>query len=187
MKKNINTLWLMLLMALTCGCNNFLDIVPDNVATLENAFSLRTTAERYLFTCYSYIPSEGTISSNVAFCGGDEFWLPTSNTNSAWQIARGFQNVSNPYMNFWQGSNGGKDLFEGIRACNLFIDNIDNVPDMQEYEKIRWKAEAKFLKAFYHLYLLRMYGPIPIIRDNVPVDASYGDVYPAQEPVGRLL
>lgn len=173
----------MLLMALTYGCNDFLDIVPDNVATLENAFSLRTTAERYLFTCYSYIPSEGTIGSNVAFCGGDEFWLPASNTNSAWQIAKGFQNVSNPYMNFWQGNNGGKDLYEGIRACNLFIENIDKVPDMQEYEKTRWKAEAKFLKAFYHLYLLRMYGPIPIIRDNVPVDASFGDVYPYQEPV----
>ena len=39
----------------TVGCGSWLDIVPDNVATLDNAFALRTTAERYLFTCYSYL------------------------------------------------------------------------------------------------------------------------------------
>jgi hypothetical protein len=48
-----------LLLILTCssGCNNYLDIVPDDgLATLENAFTMRTEAEKYLYTCYSYMP-----------------------------------------------------------------------------------------------------------------------------------
>ena len=169
------------------GCNEYLDIVPDNVATLENAFSLRTTAERYLFTCYSYLPNEGTFGGNIGMGAGDEFWLPSSRTDAAWMIARGYQNVSDPYMNFWQGNNGGRDLYEAIRACNIFLENIDRVPDMEHSEKLRWIAEVKFLKAFYHFYLVRMYGPICIIRENVPVDASYGDVYPARRPVDECF
>jgi hypothetical protein len=41
----------------TAGCN-YLDIVPDNVATMSHAFSNRAALERYLFTCYSYFPDE---------------------------------------------------------------------------------------------------------------------------------
>ena len=43
------------------SCSDYLDIVPDNVATIEYAFRMRSTAEQYLFTCYSFIPKLGTI------------------------------------------------------------------------------------------------------------------------------
>ena len=36
------------------GCNKFLDVVPDDgLASIETAFNLRSTAIRYLATCYS--------------------------------------------------------------------------------------------------------------------------------------
>ena len=35
------------------GCNSFLDVVPDDgLASIETAFNLRSTAIRYLATCY---------------------------------------------------------------------------------------------------------------------------------------
>src|SRR5699024_3597839 len=37
-----------------------------------------------------------------------------------------------------------------------------------EEDKERWKAEAEFLKAYYHFRLLEMYGPIPIVDDRMP-------------------
>lgn len=169
------------------GCNNYLDIVPDNIATLDHAFSMRTTAEKFLFTCYSYLPAHGAFTSNVANAAGDEMWLPASNSAQAWQIARGYQRVVDPYMNYWQGTQGGKDLYEGIRQCNIFLEDIGTVPDMDDYEKERWIAEVKFLKAYYHFYLLRMYGPIPLIRENVPVDAGTEDVYPTRSTVGECF
>ncbi len=32
---------------------------------------------------------------------------------------------------------------------------------MDDYEKVRWAAEVKFLKAYYHYFPVRMHGPIP--------------------------
>jgi hypothetical protein len=39
------------------------------------------------------------------------------------------------------------------------------------------------LKAWYHFYLLRMYGPIPIIRENLPVSTDVEGVQVPREPV----
>ena len=176
-----------LLGASAFSCNNFLEIVPDNIATIEHAFNMRSTAERFLFTCYSYIPALGSLSGNPAHTAGDEFWLPQDNGTPAWQIARGNQNVVNSYMNYWQGNQGAKDLYEGIRQCNIFLDNIERVPDMTREEKDRWTAEAKFLKGYYHFWLTRMYGPIAIIRENIPVAAGADKVYPARAPVSECF
>ncbi|TCD00168.1 RagB/SusD family nutrient uptake outer membrane protein [Pedobacter psychroterrae] len=179
---------LILVAVCTLGaCKKFLDITPDNVATIDYAFRLRSTAERYLFSCYNYMPALGAFDSNVANAAGDEFWLPVNHGSNAWKIARGGQSKANSYMNYWQGNNGGKDLYQGIRECNIFLDNINKVPDLADFEKARWEAEVKFLKAYYHYYIFRMYGPVPIIKVNVPVDASIEEVYPARAPIDSCV
>ena len=171
------------LFTICSSCSKFLDIVPDNVATLENAFTMRSTAERYLFTCYSYLPNQGSIPSSPALMGGGEIWpLYVYDGNSA-KFDRGEQNVISPLLNFWDGLNGGTDLYEGIRNCNIFLENIYNVPDMEEEEKDRWAAEVRFLKAYYHFILVRCYGPIPLIRHNLPIDADLDEVRASREPV----
>ncbi|MDD2994647.1 MAG: RagB/SusD family nutrient uptake outer membrane protein [Paludibacter sp.] len=176
-------LFIFILTILSVTSCDYLDVVPDNIATIDHAFNMRTTAERFLFTCYSYMPTHGTFDGNVAHSAGDEFWLPERNSTAAWYIARGFQRVNNPYMNYWQGAEGGRDLFEAIRQCNIFLENIDRVPDMSSAEKDRWRGEVLFLKAYYHFYLLRMFGPIPLIKENVPVGAEFGDVYPMRNTI----
>ena len=47
---------------------------------------------------------------------------------------------------------------------------------MNDYERKQWKAEANFLKAYYHFYLVNMYGPIVINDEAVPVTASTSNV-----------
>ena len=54
------------------SCKKYLDIVPDNVAVIENAFKLRIEAEKYLFTCYSYLPKNGDGWFNAGMMSGDE-------------------------------------------------------------------------------------------------------------------
>ncbi|WP_285056549.1 RagB/SusD family nutrient uptake outer membrane protein [Pedobacter ginsengisoli] len=187
MKKSIKIILILTVLCVLGACKKFLDITPDNIATIEYAFRLRSTAERYLFSCYNYMPALGSFENNVANAGGDEFWLPATSGSNAWKIARGNQNKSGSYMNYWQGVNGGKDLYQGIRECNIFLDNINQVPDMPDFEKARWAAEAKFLKAYYHYYMFRMYGPIATIKVNVPVDASVEEVYPVRAPVDSCV
>ena len=168
---------------LTCSCTDFLNIVPDNVATLDNAFTMRTSAEKYLHTCYSYLPDCHTGKFNPGFHASDEVTMYEENASTSylslwgWYIARGYQTASNVYCNFWNGLNDGKDLYQGIRDCNIFLENIEKVPDMEDEEKLRWIDEVKFLKAYYHFYLTRMYGPIPIVDKNLEVSASIDEVH----------
>lgn len=176
------------------GCGDYLDVIPDNVVTIDNAFTLRNEAEKYLFTCYSYMPLGGAPEWNPEFLAGDESWLPTEFlrgfSESAANIARGNQNKVDPYMNFWDGYNGGKALWGGIRDCNIFIENVSDlnkVPDLDLAERERWLAEVKFLKAYYHFYLLRMYGPIPIVDTNLPISASPEEVKVRRRPVDEVV
>jgi hypothetical protein len=183
---------LLVLMAVVQSCKkSYLDIVPDNVATLDNAFANRNEAEKYLLTCYSYLPQEGHPDKNPAFSGGDEAWTYWPMTEDyffldPYNIARGNQNRAAPYMNYWD-SFDGKSLWQGIRACNIFLENLDKVVDLQSFEKSRWIAEAKFLKAYYHWYLFRMYGPIPIVDKNLPVTASPDEVKVYRQPVDSVV
>lgn len=165
---------------LLVSCKKYLDIVPDNVATLDNAFALRNEAQKFLFTCYSYLPASTDPQRNVGFLGADEIWFPQEYrefdaTLWTWEIARGTQNVNTPYVNYWDGEYYGVATFEAIRQCNIFIENVSDlskVPDLSLDERQRWLAEVKFLKAYYHFLLLRMYGAIPLIDVNIAVSAS---------------
>lgn len=166
------------LMGTTSSCKKFLDIVPDNVATIEYAFRLRVEAEKYLFTLYNYLPKEGNVWNNPAFLAGDEIWIPYQTSISPWafEIARGNQRVTDPYVNYWFGNfDANRGLYQGIRHCNIFIKNMSDlslVPDISLSERARWISEAKFMKAYFHFYLLRMYGPVPIMDDDIHVNET---------------
>lgn len=151
------------------SCEKFIDVVPDNVPTIDNAFSIRTEAEKYLFTCYSYLPDEGQYGGNPAFGAGDETWQDLSFhtiSTDPLQIAMGLQTAGNPLMDSWAA------MYAGIRDCNIFLENVDKVVDLEPYMKTRWTGEVIFLKAYYHWHLLKMYGPIHIVDKNLPTDVS---------------
>ena len=177
MKNRKYFLTIMLLCILSCE-KDFLNVVPDNIATIDLAFNNRATAERFLSTCYTYIPEHAHVEQNFSLLAGDEIWYYAENdfymnNETSFRIAKGLQNSSSPYLNYWEGGRGAPhSLFTGLRDCNIFLENLVSVPGLEEEERQRWLAEVKVLKAFYHFWLLRMYGPIPIIRDNLYVGAS---------------
>ncbi|WP_233138232.1 RagB/SusD family nutrient uptake outer membrane protein [Mucilaginibacter sp. MD40] len=176
------------------SCKKYLDIVPDNVATIDNAFTLRSEAEKFLFTCYSYLPKDGNPLFNAGYMTGDEVWTSLDERefiSNGWHVARGGQNAAQPYFDAWNGlySGGGPGdnygLFKAIRNCNIFIQNLEDkskVPDLSLNERTRWLAEVKVLKAYYNFYLIRMYGPIPIIDKNLEISAPESQVRVKRAP-----
>jgi len=182
------------------SCKKFMDVVPDNVVTIEHAFKLRNEAEKYLFTLYSYLPKNGDGWYNAGIMGGDEIWLPEESEthwHPIFRIARGQQNKDAPYFDEWTGTRKGngtvndhRKIWQAIRQCNIFIENmrdLTRVPDISEYERERWIGEAEFLKAFYHFYMLRMYGPIPIMDQNISVDGDVASSYSRRVPVDSCV
>ncbi len=157
------------------SCEKYLDIVPDGTQELDLLFNRKETAYKALANSYSYLPqNDGTYASYVLL--SDEVAVPVQKEPNAIRVMKGQQTVSAPLMGYWFGFEaiGRKQgsLWEGIRSCNILIENIDLVFDMSQAEKNQWKAEVSFLKAYYHFLLVSNYGPIPIIDANLPIDAS---------------
>lgn len=180
------------------SCNKYLDVVPDNVATLENAFKLRVEAEKFLFTCYSFVPKNGDGWYSASMTAADEIWYPQTDQahwHAAFRIAQGQQNADAPLFDEWTGRRKGgagntrfdhQKLWIGIRNCNIFLENMNDmskVPDISETERATWIAEVTFLKAYYLFYMMRMYGPIPLIEQNLAIDAEIENTMSRRMPV----
>lgn len=163
-----------LLCFVPASCDKYLDIVPnDGIATVEMAFRMRSQAIKYLASCYSYLGSVTPGQMDyVAYAGSDEFYVPVDfSTGNEFQpknspILLGFQNVTSPYNNDFAA------MYQAFRYCNTFVEEINKVPDMDQWEKDMWAAEAKVLKAYYMFYAIRKWGPIPIVKKNLEISAS---------------
>lgn len=175
----------MLAAALVCSffsCKKYLDITPDNLGTLDYAFRNRNEAENYLYSCYAYLQRSQNVASNPGFTTSSELIYSNSLDNyqgfdrTGFNLLRGTQNTANPGLNAWDGNEGSYSFFRSIRICNTLLENIDKPVDLSENEKKRWIAETKFLKAYYHYVLFKMYGPIPLIKTNLSISASTDEV-----------
>lgn len=186
--KTIHKIIVSVLIMVFFSCSDYLNVIPDNIATIDMAFTNRANAEKFLNTCYSYLPAPNSPNNTQGLMSGNECWLGITEYHAqfggidAFQIARGYQNAGSPLLSYWD--NG---LYIAIRDCNTFLENIHTPHDLKESDRIRWTAEVKFLKAYYHYFLFRAYGPIHIIRENLPVSAKPDDVRLYREPVDEVV
>ncbi len=56
--------------------------------------------------------------------------------------------------------------YTGINRANLFLSKIDSVP-VTAAVKQTWKSEARFIRAMLYFELIKRYGPVPLLRNNV--------------------
>lgn len=171
------------------GCSDYLDLVPENdIKSIESVFERRTSALNLLLTCYQGLfQSSMNTYGDPAVTGADEYMTnsfsrTTSYSNSTtylrpFLIAEGRQSANSPICDIWskniKTSEGDfSSRYTSIRNCNTFIDNIDKVYDMDNDEKAQYKAEAYALKAYYYFELVRQYGPIVLVPENIGVGAS---------------
>ena len=178
MKKQLINLLCIAGIAFGSASCDFLDVVPDNVATIENAFANELEARKYLATIYSYLPHHDKFNNNIALMGSDEItsWhiLTLDNQITPIRLVTGDQNRNSPILSYWSGDNNGRNYHEAIHDCNVFIENVSDeskIYDLTPSDRRRWLGEAYFLKAYYTFYMMRMYGPVILMRENLPVDA----------------
>jgi len=160
------------------SCSHFLDVVPDNVLQFEDLFASRNQAINVLGMLYCNAPSAHR--DLWPWTMGDE-WVITSSgidLHRDWiqgaAIMRGAQSASNTLLSYWTGTNTytSYSLYVTIRDCDLFIQNVDHIPDMNAMEKANWKGQAIFLKAYYMFMLLKTYGPVIIPTTADPDDLN---------------
>lgn len=183
MKKYITFI---LLLAFVSGCSDYLDIVPDKTQEIELLFERKEAAYKALATCYHYLPEKDGVF-NTLVTASDEYTTTVEQRIQGVELMRGKQSADNPILGFWSGYESQSSLWQAIRDCNIFIDNIDLVRDMTGTEKTAWKAEVTFLKAYYHFLLLSQYGPIPIVDKNLPISADVDEVRVKRQKVDDVF
>jgi len=144
---------------------DFLDQVPDDIITLEEVFNRRDLSEQYLANVYNYIRDEAHRTNNTPWdVISDD--VDVSQRNTPFQVNIGNWSASSNYWNFWT------HYYKGIRSATTFINNIDGNEQILEDERggstliSQYKAEARFLRAFFYFELLKQYGPFIIIGDE---------------------
>src|SRR5687768_15213954 len=92
------------------ACKKYLDVVPDNAATIDYAFRNRLEAENYLFTCYSSLQQLSDVARNPSFTTSGEIALPINTprreflNDIGFTIITGGQNITEPILNSWDGA-----------------------------------------------------------------------------------
>lgn len=76
------------------------------------------------------------------------------------------------------------NFYNGIANANLAISKIPNTPDISKEEKSKLLGEARFLRALYYFYLVRLYGEIPLITE--PVSFGSSDIYPSKTTIDKI-
>ena len=193
MKKLIKYTFISLLAIMSSGCADYLDVVPDKTQEISLLFDRKESAYRALATCYHYIPVYDNTYGMIG--ASDEMIMNLDRVTPGKQVVLGQLNADYPVLGYWNDavdnwkalSPADKSFFVPIRICNEFLENIQRVPDMTQSEISRWSAEVKFLKAYYHFMLFSQYGPIPLIKENIPIDAEGEAAMPKRQPVDDVV
>jgi hypothetical protein len=174
MKSIINRLAVLGIVVLLGSCN-YLDIVPENVSTVEDMFADRYAAEKSLASCYWALPrTGGNDAMNPGMFGSLEIVVNKEcRTWTGMRLGLGEASAVSPVINYWNDpGNTTRSVYAGIRDCNTFLDNIESVRDLPPADKKRMIAEVKLLKALMHFQMICFYGPICPLRTSPPVDES---------------
>lgn len=129
--------------------------------TIEEVFTDRDYSEQWLANAYYYLTINNTDVSSKKynpFCFADDMYYGDTDDR--------YKRLKNGDYdeNFLQGS--WIDAYKGIRQASIFILNIDMNEQMTPEERADYKAQARFVRAYFYWLLLRKYGPVPLVPDE---------------------
>ncbi len=159
------------------ACTDNYENFPVNQFTEEYVFSttdsLGTQARNFLNSIY-YLLEEGHngVGDDYLDAASDDAISIKQNDPDVYKLAVGRYSANSRVA-----SNMGWGVYyEGIRKANIIINNIDVVPfnttfiNMNKEEKLlnlTIKAEARFLRTFFYFELVKRYGGVPLMGDEV--------------------
>nr|WP_068887635.1 RagB/SusD family nutrient uptake outer membrane protein [Pedobacter panaciterrae] len=153
------------------SCNKQLDLPSDGRITMEQVFSDYNRTRGYLNSCYGYCPAPNTDRASFGDESQDADDNVVSSRYAAWY---GGAITSSSYAQYSADGSPWGQLYEGIRKCNVFIENIKTATVFAtDAEKGAWTAQAHTLRALYYLQLIKRYGGVPIVDKPLGVDYDY--------------
>ena len=150
------------------SCEDYLDVTEYvyEQTTMDSIFLSKARTEQYINGAAALLVNESSLT------GSDWGWSSTSpsglasdeaiiahklNTN---RILYDEVTESNTYINHWG------TCYKGIRKANIILANLHKNKELTEMEMRDFRGRAYFLRAYFYFYLVRLYGPVPILPDE---------------------
>ena len=162
------------------GCKE-LDLAPENTFTDLTYWSSEAKAQSVLNTAYSQMFDSNRFFYNEAT--SDNAYNGRGDNAGAASLAAG---TYDPSLGRLQSEWSSR--YTGIKTCNILLENIDQVPNMDEALKARMIAEARFIRAFLHFQLMTWFGDIPLLEKDVTIEEAQSITRtPKTEVLGFIL
>ena len=187
-----------LILLVSGGCN-YLDQEPERQGTLEEALADVNSAREFLYSCYSFMPASSDHNGEPQLQGASDEHYLSSHWATDWHFSKvpnlGMQTAGNPIYNYWSYFTSttqpsrckAYNLYGAIRQCYTLLNRINSVPGITQADIDDISSQARFLVAYYHYVLLRLYGPIVIVEDELPLDAPDEIAYPKRVPYDKCV
>lgn len=161
MKKFIYTLAIFLLFT---GCEDYLDREPTEILLDEQVWSNPDLIKSFLANLY------GRMQQFSGFDDDTRVQINDSD-NSMWSA---HINNDNSVNNRQQYAYNFRQLwvYPLIRDINIFIENVAVTDQLDESEKMRFSAEARFLRAYVYFLEVRSMGGVPLLLQSYSYDGT---------------
>ncbi|MFT4204837.1 MAG: RagB/SusD family nutrient uptake outer membrane protein [Chitinophagaceae bacterium] len=175
------------------SCKKYLDTVPSDVMTEDQIFDTKSNVDGYLAQIYANIPDELDQRYNVNYGGP---WVGGSDEGTYMTQTYIFSNALNTSTWSTTYSNGyvsvstwWSNFFKPVRTATDFMSKIDNAnsTELSTAVKTEYKAEARALRAIFYYWLVRQYGPVPIISELQAADAATEDLLKARNTMDSCI
>lgn len=194
MKRKVMLIGLLSLMLVAPGCKDWLNELPLNTVTEDQAWQTATDAEGAVAKAFAIfrralagLTKDDTPSTTRAGAWGDHYfwgdmrsgdWI-TPNNDGDWQA--GFQNrlIARTQL---EPMTNWRLFYRAIEQCNLVIENVPGITEgFTGNRKEQLLAEARFMRALAHFYTARVWG-------DIPINLSARNVEPlGREPIQEVM
>lgn len=182
--------------------DNFLDKQPGVDVTIDTIFAKGDNAKRLLWHMYGGIHNGMTYNGAVWYSPIDAL-TDIAHASCGWHnlsayYGGGLTEVSQDNGGFVRfpfianaDGNARVGIWQTVRECWLFIENIDRVPDLSETEKSQLRGEAYVIMATRYFDAFRNFGGLPLIKQALNaadiVDGRRATVLETAEFIEDLL
>ena len=171
--KNTYLIAMLLILLSAVSCDDFLQEDPPTFISTSNFYTTAVDARTACDAIYKML-QDGTSNSTYGRwwpaidLGTDDVTSRTGRTNFNDWFSHTITSSHTWFDSWYQYSN----FWVGISRANTVIANVPNI-DMDVDTRNAIVGEARALRALYYYHLVRTYGDMPMIVDEVKVKADF--------------
>lgn len=160
-----------------------LDIAPDGNLEFEEVLSDPDLVEGLVSSLYENIPKKGYwyfFFDPVVVAASDDGWSSDDGQGQAIDLFyRDFASAAfHPLVNFPDGhgarlSNYWDRYWTQIRLCSQILELMDEAAVNSEADRARFIAEAKVMRSFFYMELVKWFGKLPLLDSTIPFDTDF--------------